>query len=201
MATDKTSDTKPTIEAEMESLKIATDKSSDTKPTIEAEMKKHAREFLNCQGDRSDMLDFCRRDDLPPYYQFKAYIILSASEDYGEPEDDLACTNHYLKKAEETLKVCKETYIHDPDDAEMLQQLQAHLKEEWDGYHARCNVRYGSDDEDDGDDEDIAWFRSLQSALNGNAVASMLNMVAGPSAGGDSGATSESEQTGNEASQ
>ena len=82
------------------------------------------------------MLKFLDTDGLPPYYQVKAYIVLSAADE-DEPDQNLLATRSAFREAEKALKVAKETYVHDAKDAGKLEELEQTIKEEWAALHQR----------------------------------------------------------------
>jgi nitrate reductase assembly molybdenum cofactor insertion protein NarJ len=78
-------------------------------------------------------------------------MVLSAADE-DEPEDDLAATRYWLKKATEALEEAKRVYIHDPEDATILQTTEDMIEEENEALHRRVKAFY-SDDSDDYSDK------------------------------------------------
>ena len=83
------------------------------------------------------MLRFLHTADLPPWYQVKANVVLSACDGMNEPwEHDQAC-EYYLRQAEEALAAAKQIYVHDPEDAEQPTWLEEAIQKEWAALHRR----------------------------------------------------------------
>jgi nitrate reductase assembly molybdenum cofactor insertion protein NarJ len=79
----------------------------------------------------------------------KAYTVLSAVDEENEDEENLAATRHWLKKATEALEEAKRVYIHDPDDAKLLQTSADTIKEENEALQMREKAFYSDDDSDE----------------------------------------------------
>jgi Tfp pilus assembly protein PilF len=82
-----------------------------------------------------------------PYYQFKTYMALSRVDEENEPWENLAACTHFLEKTDEAMKVAKETYTHDPEDAKTLDNLIAVLQGEGEEMRERRQAVESSDDE------------------------------------------------------
>jgi hypothetical protein len=95
------------------------------------------------------MRRFLETEHLSPYYRLKAYMVLSAADEENEHEDNLAATRHWLKKATEALEEAKRVYIHDPDDAKLLQTTADMIEEENEALQIREKAFYSDDDSDE----------------------------------------------------
>lgn len=140
-------------------------------PTIEADMQKYEDEFKEpsfssfipiqntnfskaCASDiggkvGGTLREFLKKDDLPPYYKFKASMALSGVDEEKKPWENLAATHHFLKKAEEAVKLAKETYVHDLQDTLTLEAQSKILEGEWEELRQRQKDMDSSDDRDD----------------------------------------------------
>jgi hypothetical protein len=95
------------------------------------------------------MLTFLKTEDLSPYYRLEAYMVLSAADEEDEYEENLAATRYWLKKAAEASEETKRVYIHDPDDAKLLQTTADMIKEEKEALQKREEGFYSDDDGDE----------------------------------------------------
>jgi hypothetical protein len=76
-------------------------------------------------------------------------MVLSAADEENEYEENLAATRYWLKKALEALKETKRVYIHDPDDAKLLQTTADTIDEENEALQMREKAIYSDDDSDE----------------------------------------------------
>jgi prolyl oligopeptidase PreP (S9A serine peptidase family) len=95
------------------------------------------------------MRTFLKTENLSPYYRLKACVVLSAADEENEREENLAATRYWLKKATEALEEAKRVYIHNPDDAKVLQTTADTIEEENGALHAREKAFYSDDDSDE----------------------------------------------------
>ncbi|KAF2173074.1 hypothetical protein M409DRAFT_17023 [Zasmidium cellare ATCC 36951] len=91
------------------------------------------------------MLRFLKQDNLPPYYQVKAHVVLSATDEQDEPWENWAATRHHLREAEKALQLAEQTYTHDASDKEKLKVLKENIDEEW----AALRSHEAADDSDE----------------------------------------------------
>ena len=95
------------------------------------------------------MLRFLEQENLPPYYQVKAHIILSAADEQNEPWENFRATRFHLRKAQKALDLAKQTYIEEASAQEQLNQLDDSIQEEWAGLHSREAAADSDENEDD----------------------------------------------------
>jgi hypothetical protein len=93
------------------------------------------------------MRAFLETEKLSPYYRLKACMVLSAADE-DEHEENLAATRYWLEKATEALEEVKRVYIHDPDDAKLLQTTADMIEEENEALQTREKSFYSDDDSD-----------------------------------------------------
>jgi hypothetical protein len=94
------------------------------------------------------MRTFLKTESLSPYYHLKAYMILSTADEENDHEENLAATRYWLKKATEALEETKRVYIHDPDDAKLLQTTADTIEKENEALQMREKAFYSDDDSD-----------------------------------------------------
>lgn len=95
------------------------------------------------------MRAFLKTENLSPYHRFKACMVLSTADEENEHEENLAATRYWLKKATEALEKTKRVYIHDPDDAKLLQTTADTIKEEHEALSMREKAFYSDNDSDE----------------------------------------------------
>jgi len=95
------------------------------------------------------MLTLLKTENLSPYYRLKAYVVLSAANEENKYEENLAAMRYWLKKAMEALDETKRVYIHDPDDAKLLQTTADTIEEENEALQMREKAFYSDDDGDE----------------------------------------------------
>jgi len=88
-------------------------------------------------------------ENLSPYYRLKACMVLSTAHEENEHEENLAATRYWLKKATEALKETKRVYIHNPDDAKLLQTTADTIEEENEALRMREKAFFSDDDSDE----------------------------------------------------
>ena len=98
------------------------------------------------------MFRFLKEEDVPPYHQVKACIILAAAREENESWENVAAAKHHIKKAEEAFEVAKQTYVHDEDDKWHLEFLRQSIQDERVALAAyeRAHSSEPDDDEEDG---------------------------------------------------
>jgi hypothetical protein len=95
------------------------------------------------------MRTFLKTENLSPYYRLKACMVLSAADEENEHEENLAATRYWLEEATEALEETKRIYIHDPDDAKLLQTTADTIEEEIEALSIREKAFYSDDDSDE----------------------------------------------------
>ena len=95
------------------------------------------------------MRTFLKTENLSPYYRLKACMVLSAADEENELEENLAAMRYWLKKATEALEEMKRVYIHDPDDAKLLQTTADTIEEENKALQMREKAFYSDDNSDE----------------------------------------------------
>ena len=95
------------------------------------------------------MRTFLTTENLSPYYRLKACMVLSTADEENEHEENLAATRYWLKKATEALEETKRVYVHDPDDAKLLQTMADTIKEENEALQMREKAFYSDDDSEE----------------------------------------------------
>jgi hypothetical protein len=95
------------------------------------------------------MRTFLETENLSPYYRLKACMVLSAADEEDEHEENLAATRYWLKEATEALEEAKRVYIHDPDDARLLQTTADTIEEENKALLMREKAFCSDDDSDE----------------------------------------------------
>jgi hypothetical protein len=95
------------------------------------------------------MRTFLKTENLSPYYRLKACMVLSTADEENEREENLAATRYWLNKATEALEETKRIYVHDPDDAKLLQAMADTIEEENEALQMREKAFYSDDDSDE----------------------------------------------------
>ena len=95
------------------------------------------------------MLTLLKTENLSPYYRLKAYVVLSAANEENKYEENLAAMRYWLTKAMKALDETKRVYIHDPDDAKLLQTTADTIEEENQALQMREKAFYSDDDGDE----------------------------------------------------
>jgi hypothetical protein len=75
-------------------------------------------------------------------------MVLSAADEEDGHEENSAATRYWLKKATESLEEAKHVYVHDPDDAKLLQTTADMIEEENEALQTREKA-FDSDDNSD----------------------------------------------------
>jgi hypothetical protein len=94
------------------------------------------------------MRAFLKTENLSPYHRLKACMVLSAADEEDGHEENSAATRYWLKKATESLEEAKHVYVHDPDDAKLLQTTADMIEEENEALQTREKA-FDSDDNSD----------------------------------------------------
>lgn len=94
------------------------------------------------------MRTFLETENLSPYYRLKACMVLSTADEENEHHENLTATRYWLKKAMEALVEAERVYIHNPNDAKLLQAMADTIKEENEALQTREKALYSDDDSD-----------------------------------------------------
>ncbi|KAL9054387.1 MAG: hypothetical protein Q9162_004189 [Coniocarpon cinnabarinum] len=88
-------------------------------------------------GVSTALKSFLKKENLPPFYKFKANLALSDADQGNDPKQNIKTTAFYLMQAAVALEECKPVYVHEAEDADVLEKQGRNLMDEWRRLDAR----------------------------------------------------------------